>query len=125
MARKRHNGFIYQRTVVFIFIFLNCLFTIAPFVQASAFKSEVLNVSALSHQNQNDQEESNHLNNIAGQQQEYHIGCRNKISNAFYPAKDLHSADRMEKDSAILYFTDTRLLIRPQYYSFLSIYYLF
>ncbi|MGN6194381.1 MAG: hypothetical protein ACTHOB_05550 [Ginsengibacter sp.] len=125
MARKRHNGFIYQRIVVFVFIFLNCLFTAAPFVQASAFNSHAINVSAFSLQNQNDEEETSHLSNIADEQQDCHITFRNKISNAFYSVKDYRSDAGIEKDSAILHFADTYLLIRPQYYSFLSIYYLF
>jgi hypothetical protein len=125
MARKRHNGFIYQRIVVFVFIFLNCLFTIAPLIHASGSNSHVINICAFSLQNQNDQEESGHLNNIADEQQECHMAFRNKISNAFYSTRDYRSAARIGNDSAIPHFYDTYLLIRPQYYSFLSIYYLF
>lgn len=124
MARKRHNRFTYQQIVVFIFIFLNCLFTAAPFIQASNFHAK--NVSGSSLQNQHDPEECNHLNNLDDEQQECQISFRNnrKVSNTLNPQKDYHSNSRIEKFH-VLYPPDFSLLIRPQYYSFLSIYYLF
>jgi len=126
MARKRHNRFIYQRIVVFVFIFLNCLFTAVPFIQAAGFSSHALNISGLSLQNQNDLEGHSHLNNFDDEQQEYYVAYRNKrkSSNTFNRRKDFHPDSRIGK-SPILYIADFPLLIRPQYYSFLSIYYLF
>lgn len=127
MARKRYNGFIYQRIVVFIFIFLNGLFTAAPFIQASGYNIHAINASTLSLQNQGCEQEESSLNDIADKQQECHIVIRNRrnFSNEFYTVKDYHLSDGINKDSGDLNFTDSFLLIRPQYYSFLSIFYLF
>jgi hypothetical protein len=126
MARKRHNRLIYQPIVVFIFIFLNCLFTAAPFIQAANFNSHTKNVSGSSLQNQHDPEECNYLNNLDDEQQECHVSFRNnrKVSNTLNAQKAYGSNRRIEKFH-VLYPADFSLLIRPQYYSFLSIYYLF
>lgn len=124
MARKAHNGIIHQRIVVFIFIFLNCLFTAAPLIQAAGFNHSI-NLTAFSLQNQNDSETS-HLSQFDDEQQECHIAWRNKriLSKAHHLLRD----DRVtsgNENPGMLHYADDYLLIRPQYYSFLSIYYLF
>jgi hypothetical protein len=124
MARKAHNGIIHQRIVVFIFIFLNCLFTAAPLIQAAGFNHSI-NPTALSLQNQNDSETS-HLSQLDDEQQECHIAWRNKriLSKAHHLLRDDRVANGNE-NPGMLHYANDYLLIRPRYYSFLSIYYLF
>ena len=124
MARKAHNGIIHQRIVVFIFIFLNCLFTAAPLIQAAGFNHSI-NLTAFSLQNQNDSETS-HLSQLDDEQQECHIAWRNKriLSKAHHLLRDDRGASG-NVNPGMLHYADDYLLIRPQYYSFLSIYYLF
>ena len=128
MSENKHSGFTYQPIVVFIFIFLNCLLSAAPFVNASSFNKTVINTSCLPTQNHStDQEENNLLNKVLNEQQEYNVTVRNK-QNLSIPVSGIkQTVYRLAagEDACNLYLADTYLLARPHYYTFLSLYHLF
>ena len=128
MPEKKHSGFTYQPIVVFIFIFLNCLLSAAPFVNASSFNKTVINTSCLPTQNHStDQEENNQPNKVLNEQQEYNLTVRNK-QNVSVPVSGVKQSDHrfaIDNHNCNVHFADTYLLIRPHYYTFLSLYHLF
>ena len=128
MQQKKHSRFTYQSIVVFIFIFLTCLLSAAPFLNASSVNKTAINASCLPYQDHNaDQEENNHPKKVLDEQQEYHITVRNKQKLSIRVSEVKQSDHRFAVDKGIcsLYLADTCLLIRPQYYTFLSLYHLF
>ncbi|MGN6539396.1 MAG: hypothetical protein ACTHKY_01175 [Ginsengibacter sp.] len=66
------------------------------------------------------------MSQLDDEQQECHIAWRNKrmLSKAHHLLRDDRVANGIE-NPGMLHYADDYLLIRPQYYSFLSIYYLF
>ena len=128
MPEKKHSGFTYQQIVVFIFIFLNCLLSAAPFLNAASVNKTVINASCLPPlNNSTEQEENNQPNKVLDEQQEYHVTVRNKQKLSI-PVGGVKQSDHrfaIGKDTCNLHLADTYLLIRPQYYTYLSLYHLF
>ncbi|MEO8768671.1 MAG: hypothetical protein ABI402_01245 [Ferruginibacter sp.] len=130
MSLKKHIPFDYKRIAVFIFIFLNCFLTAAPFVNACAENIRYAKASGFLSQHYNiENPEDNSRSEFSVEQQEYHISVRSKqsvvqLSNttAHYTASlNTYIHDRASNHS----FTSPFFLVRPAYYAFLSLYKLF
>ena len=127
MPGKKHNGFTYQPIVLFILIFLNCVLSAAPFLHASPVNKTAINTSCLPPQNHStNQEENNHPNKVLDEQQEYHVTVRNKQKLPILISR-VKSDQRFAtgKHPCNLQLADTYFLVRPHYYTFLSLYHLF
>ena len=128
MQQKKNSAFTYQSIVVFIFIFLNCLLSAAPFLNASPVNKTAINASCLPSQNHStDREENNHPSKVLDEQQEYHVTVRNKQKLAIQLSGVKQSDHRFvtTKDACNPHLAHTYLLPRPHYYTFLSLYHLF
>ncbi len=125
----KHTGFNYKQIGVFIFLFLNCFLTTAPFLNASPVNNNQFNSS--NHPGQNhtttDSEESNRITKSLEERQDDTFSLRNKqkVVRFFNKAGRYHSSFTVDGKASDHVFNSSSFLLRPAYYTFLSLYKLF
>ncbi|MEP7144024.1 MAG: hypothetical protein ABI707_14175 [Ferruginibacter sp.] len=129
MSQKKHIPFNYRQIGVFIFLYLNCFLTAAPFFNASAENNNFSELHGYLSQNHNlvDPEDNSRFN-YSDAQQQYHITARSKQHVTYHsrtPANYSFLSNTVDEKGPDLCFASSSFLVRPAYYIFLSLYKLF
>lgn len=130
MSPKKHIPFTYRQIGVFIFLLLNCFLTTVSFIKATDENSNYAKTAGFPSQHLPIQDtEKNSPSNYPEEQQQYHITLRGKqgivhVSNITHPFAAVRNSE-LNNRTLFYSFASSKMLVRPAYYTLLSLFKLF
>ncbi|MEO7264416.1 MAG: hypothetical protein ABIW38_05855 [Ferruginibacter sp.] len=128
MTINKHILSNYKQIGVFVLFFLHVFLTSVSFVKASAETNKYSESPGNLPQNHNNSDPEDNSRSNYSDVQEYHFSVRAKrCVNQLAKASGIHSllTNNIGKIASDHYFTSSTFIVRPAYYSFLSLHNLF
>lgn len=127
MTQDKYDPAKVPRAAVLLFLFLNLMLAFSPVIHASSLENTPINFSGFpAQQHSPEQDENNRPNHLLDEQQEYQTSSRNRQnSTSFFRQKPFAIPGGKKEEINNTPFDQPYLLIRPSYYSFLSLFHLF
>ena len=128
MQKKKHIISNYKQIGVFVLFFLQLFLTVVPFASASADINQYSGIPGNLTQNHNTPDTEDHCRFNYSEIQEYHFSLRSKrCVNQYAKASGSQSvsSNNIDVKASVHFSSSPSFVIRPAYYTFLSLHNLF